>query len=220
MIGEAETEAMAVLMAKEEMGSGAVVLNIKTIKHRGISRLFKKNIVEVTAALEENNVAQQQKSINVAIGDNTVKNMDNHFMEPSTTAIEEKLNSLQSMLETRMKTENKPAVKNTEAGEEVSEEAAKEANVNIKFIKLIYNQLIDNEVDEKHVNQIIGEIQSSLKKESTVDSILAAVYQKIILKIGQPKAIELEEGRRKIVFFCWTYGSGKDHHYSKTGLIF
>lgn len=217
---QAETEAMAVLMAKEEMGSGAVVLNIKTIKHRGISRLFKKNIVEVTAALEENNVAQQQKSINVAIGDNTVKNMDNHFMEPSTTAIEEKLNSLQSMLETRMKTENKPAVKNTEAGEEVSEEAAKEANVNIKFIKLIYNQLIDNEVDEKHVNQIIGEIQSSLKKESTVDSILAAVYQKIILKIGQPKAIELEEGRRKIVFFVGPTGVGKTTTIAKLASYF
>ena len=31
---QAPTEAEAVLMAKEEMGSSAVVVNVKTVKHR------------------------------------------------------------------------------------------------------------------------------------------------------------------------------------------
>ena len=44
------TESEAMLQVKEEMGSQAVVLNVKTIKHRGLMRLFKGNIVEVTAA--------------------------------------------------------------------------------------------------------------------------------------------------------------------------
>jgi flagellar biosynthesis protein FlhF len=50
---QAYTEKDAILMAKEEMGPEAIVLNIKTAKQRGFSRLFKKDFVEVTAALEE-----------------------------------------------------------------------------------------------------------------------------------------------------------------------
>ena len=41
----AETEQEAVMQAKEEMGSNAIVLNIKTIKQRGIRKFFKKDIV-------------------------------------------------------------------------------------------------------------------------------------------------------------------------------
>lgn len=53
---QADTETEAILKAKEELGSGAVVLNVKTLKQRGIFRLFKKDVVEVTAALEEKNL--------------------------------------------------------------------------------------------------------------------------------------------------------------------
>lgn len=53
---QAETETEAILKAKDELGSGAVVLNVKTLKQRGVFRLFKKDVVEVTAALEEKNL--------------------------------------------------------------------------------------------------------------------------------------------------------------------
>lgn len=216
---QAETETEAILKAKEEMGSGAVVLNIKTIKHRGISRLFKKNIVEVTAALEEvqNTGSLPVKSINVAVND--AYRAGSFHMEPvsdntgalpyaveNANAIEEKLNNLQNMLENRMKSEEE---NEQGAAEEQQEEKQAEESINMKFIKLVYNQLIDNEVDEKYANMIIDEIQSSLKKEATVDSILAAVYQKIVLKIGRPKTIELSEGKRKVIFFVGPTGVGK-----------
>ena len=51
---QAPTETEAILKAKDELGSNAVVLNVKTLKQRGIFRLFRKDVVEVTAALEEN----------------------------------------------------------------------------------------------------------------------------------------------------------------------
>ena len=50
---KAPTEKEAVLAAKEDLGANAVVLNVKTMKQRGIARLFKKDFVEITAALEE-----------------------------------------------------------------------------------------------------------------------------------------------------------------------
>ena len=53
---QAPTEMEAIVKAREELGSAAVVLNIKTIKQRGFARLFKKDVVEVTAALEEKDI--------------------------------------------------------------------------------------------------------------------------------------------------------------------
>ena len=38
---QAETEKEAIMMAKEEMGNDAVVLNIKTTKKKGLKKLFK-----------------------------------------------------------------------------------------------------------------------------------------------------------------------------------
>ncbi|MDE6697861.1 MAG: flagellar biosynthesis protein FlhF, partial [Lachnospiraceae bacterium] len=84
----------------------------------------------------------------------------------------------------------------------------------------VYRQLIENEVDEKYANQIIGEIENSLKKESTVDSILAGIYQKIILKLGQPKPIEANEKHRKIVFFVGPTGVGKTTTIAKLASYF
>ena len=46
---QAPTEREAIIKAQEELGSTAVVLNVKTIKQRGFAKLFKKDAVEVTA---------------------------------------------------------------------------------------------------------------------------------------------------------------------------
>ena len=50
---EAETENDAIMMAKEELGGGAVIMNIRTAKPKGIFKLFRKPLVEVTAAVDE-----------------------------------------------------------------------------------------------------------------------------------------------------------------------
>lgn len=197
---QASNEKDAILQAKEEMGSDAVVLNIKTIKHKGIKRLFKKDIVEVTAALEERMPTANipTNAIDIAAGREEVKTED------KSTAIEEKLDSLQEMLVSQMKNNIE---KNDRPEETVNNK--KEENVNFAFIQLVYNQLLENEVDEKYANQIISEVESSLKKESNMDTILSGIYQKIILKLGQPYKIDIEDKASKVVFFIGPTGVGK-----------
>ncbi len=202
---QAATETEGILMAKHELGDAAVIMNIKTIKHRGIARLWKKDIVEVTAALEERAHTTDKipvKTINAMVDDHTKP-----VMEPGTqaTAIEEKLNNLQSMLEKKI---SQNVAKDGEDKVKVGEEK-KEDSVNFKFMQLVYRQLLDNEVDEKYANQIIGEIETGLKKESNIDGILASIYQKIILKLGQPKVIEPEDKKTKLTFFIGPTGVGK-----------
>lgn len=209
---QAPTETEAMLMAKEEMGSAAVIMNIKTIKQRGLARLFKKDIVEVTAALEERIPTDKlpTKTIDLIAKEQILPELE----VPKTNAIEEKLDNLQNILESK--------ISNSEKDTDISEDDKKEEenSVNLKFIQLVYRQLIENEVDEKYANQVLGEIESSLKKESNVDSILAGIYQKIILKLGQPKAIEVDEKKGKIIFFVGPTGVGKTTTIAKLASYF
>lgn len=209
---QAPTETEAMLMAKKEMGSAAVIMNIKTIKQRGLARLFKKDIVEVTAALEERIPTDKlpTKTIDLIAKEQILPELE----VPKTNAIEEKLDNLQNILESK--------ISNSEKDTDISEDDKKEEenSVNLKFIQLVYRQLIENEVDEKYANQILGEIESSLKKESNVDSILAGIYQKIILKLGQPKAIEVDEKKGKIIFFVGPTGVGKTTTIAKLASYF
>lgn len=206
----AETEEKAVLMAKEEMGNNAVVLNIKTTKQRGIKRLFKKDTVEITAALEEKTTNSiPVNKINIAIGEDGNGGVE----ESKSNAIEEKLDNLQSILEARISDEMAKTVK-----EEKKEKT--DSSANVTFIRLIYNQLLDNEVEEKNINQIISEIGPSLKKENNLDSILASVYQKIILKLGSPNLIDAEKGKCKAVFFVGPTGVGKTTTIAKVASDF
>jgi flagellar biosynthesis protein FlhF len=84
-----------------------------------------------------------------------------------------------------------------------------EGNKSLIYIQLIYNQLINSDVDEKYANTILTEIDSSVKKDVTMDNILASVYQKIILKLGQPKLISTDGKTPKFIFFIGPTGVGK-----------
>ena len=50
---QANTETEAIMMAKDDLGKDAIVMNIKTIKPKGLFKAFRKTQVEVTAAVDE-----------------------------------------------------------------------------------------------------------------------------------------------------------------------
>lgn len=225
---KADTETAAILAAKEDLGPEAVVLNVKTMKQRGFAKFFKHDYVEITAALEEKEFEQKVSSRRPAVNVNAAATKeikpvadkmsgidyrvdDSRYTETGKNTIEQKLDSLHDMLQSHMtgldKTSGNAGEKDVEQ-KETSDNTAKPQNNNFKPLKLIYNKLMENEMDEKYANAIINDINASLKKESNIDSILAAVYQKIILKLGEPDGIETDE-RKKIIFFIGPTGVGK-----------
>ncbi|MEY8392084.1 flagellar biosynthesis protein FlhF [Lachnospiraceae bacterium] len=115
--------------------------------------------------------------------------------------LEEKLESLQSLLEKKL----------VQSADQPREDLPKEslADENLKFIKMIYSILLENEVDEKYVNQIMDEVEKVMKSGISVDYILSSIYQKMILKFGQPQPIELAGRKPKVVFFIGPTGVGK-----------
>ncbi len=215
---QANNETEAIILAKEELGKDAIVMNIKTISPKGIYKMFRKPLVEVTAAVDDNITYKSDRSKSPAnplpvqrkpiLPDIIYEEPDldsvakSELAVSNPSAIEVKLNNLQSLIEKQMVEKEKENKEKTDA-------KAAESNKNLACIQLIYNQLISNEVDEKFANQIITEVESSLKKDASMDNILASIYQKIVLKLGQPRTIELNGKTPKFVFFIGPTGVGK-----------
>ncbi len=120
----------------------------------------------------------------------------------NTAAIEERLDSLQSLLEDRISAEKK----NQEEGMGAANDQAQEG---FSFVKMLYQTLLDNEVDEKYANQILDELEKITNKGSNIDYILSHIYQKLVLKFGQPKPIEFANARPTVAFFIGPTGVGK-----------
>ncbi len=225
----AKTENEAIEMAKAELGSNAIVMNIKKIQPKGLAKFFVKSKVEVTAALEENIVYDteskkdsNQKKTNVdLVAPKFVPDIvaDEQEDEKNVASIEEKLSSLQKMLEQQMsekKTEEKQVVQEEKVPEEKTEtqeekeEATPEMNKADACKELIRKQMIQNEVEEAIADDLMEEIHRSLPKDASLDQILAAIYQKIILMIGQPYIVEEKEKEGPCyVFFLGSTGVGK-----------
>lgn len=227
----AKTEEEAVKQAKAELGENIVIMNVKTIAAKGFFGFFKKPQVEVTVAKEEererypqmpgekrvseesglretfrqvakaagaDNVSEAERDIRPAAKSEAESEVPEASGETGKLLVE-KLDSLQSIIEKKFQTE-----------EEVPESEQEEENSEMtRFVKLLYNTMIENEVGEKYANQIIDEMEKSSRENQPFDHALADVYQKMILKFG--KAVPIEKSGRppRVVFFVGPTGVGK-----------
>ncbi len=222
---QAKTENDAVENAKRELGAGVVIMNVKTVKKKGIFSLFQAPVVEVTVALEEENekqmAGQKQAPAMTALEQLALQKEKTggyvpEKQEAGTNALEEKLDSLQNLLKQKLETdevEKKEKDKDKEKDKEKNsseEEDEEEQNEQMKFMKLLYNVMIDNEVHEIYANQIIEEAEKTNKPNMPFDYVLTNIYQKMILKFGQPQMIEPAESQGpKVVYFVGPTGVGK-----------
>ncbi len=231
---QGRTEEEATARAREEFGAQTVIMNVKEIKPKGILRSFKASIFEVTAAVEESEqpaakvpapapLPPLSGNINMAADEPisipkpepvkemfaSVENTWASSMPPKAPEEKKKENALENNLEEKL--ESLQSLLEKKLAPQQPEELPKEAPVdeNFKFIKMIYSILLDNEVDEKYVNQIMDEVEKVMKGGASVDLILSSIYQKMVLKFGQPQPIELSERKPKVVFFIGPTGVGK-----------
>lgn len=216
----AKTEAEAIENAKKELGNDVVVMNVKETKPKGVFSFLRSKITEVTVALEDENekyspLRKESSTKSASASAETQKKSE------STTSIEEKLENLQNLLVSKLqseeerKTQQKSAevVSDSETVEEKAEEVPAEAEEKdeeyLKFLKVLYNMMIDNEVDEHYANQIIDGLDKGYKPSQNFDHLLAGVYQRMILKFGKPEIIGPAQEGPKVVVFIGPTGVGK-----------
>mgnify|MGYP001051186333 CR=1 FL=1 len=227
----ARTENEAIANAKKELGEGVVVMNVKDIKAKGLFAFLKPHTVEVTVALEEENekytaavsaindvIASSQSKETPVIPAPAAPETVEEKPKKESSAIEEKLDSLQSLLEQQLQKPEEE--KEKEDKKEESREEPKEETEIDRFMKLLHDTMLDNEVDEKYASEIIDEIGQINKPNMPFDYALANIYQKMILKFGKPDCITPAENDIKIVFFIGPTGVGKTTTIAKLASIF
>ena len=219
---QGKTEAEAVESAKKELGDGIVIMNVRNVKKKGMFSFLKPQMVEVTVALEEEPVRPgtvPEKDLNLTDAIANIRSVSEKALQQEaagkkeqcsqeekhadSTVIEEKLDSLHFLLEQQMQ---KPEENKTEDRAEAEEETPSEME---QFMKLLYNTMLENEVNEKYANQIIDEIEKSNKPNMPFDYALSNIYQKMILKFGKPAGITPAAQGPTMLFFIGPTGVGK-----------
>lgn len=206
-----KTENAAVESARKELGSGIVIMNVKNVKKKGLFGFLRKNMVEVTVALEEEEErpkAAPARTEMMPKQQGTVQNQDT-AVKTEPQAIEEKLESLQSLLEKQLMNVTLLEEKEKEKEEKEEEKSSQEETEMTRLLKLLYNTMIENEVDEIYANQIIDDLEKVQSSNQTIDFVLSNIYQKMVLRLGEAKGIEEPDKKPKLVFFIGPTGVGK-----------
>lgn len=232
-----KTEEEAVNLAKAELGENIVVMNVRNAPKHGLFRFFKKQMIEVTIAKEDETEKYPVRS-GAGVSDLTIKETfrqvaqvaaaaEGKVAEPehreglansesasdskttvSGEAIEEKLENLQNLLTRQLqKTEDEEPKKTEIVQEKENEEESQEMK---KFVQLLRKTMTDNEIDEKYADQIIDEMKKNIKPGIPFDTALASVYQRMILKFGKTVPVAPAQGKNpKVLFFIGPTGVGK-----------
>ena len=213
---QGKTEDEAVEAAKRELGSNVVILNVKSVKKKGIFSFLKPQMVEITVAKEEENErkvpnesAPDVRSITEALGkiapiverSENEKNAEQVVSKGETKekAIEEKLDNLQNLIEEKLqKSEEKSLTEEKEEDKELK-----------KFFDILLKTMTDNEVEEKYAVSIIEETSKTTKPGTPFDVALAGIYQKMVLKFGKASTISAAEKGPMVIFFVGPTGVGK-----------
>lgn len=216
----AKLEKDAMEAAKKDLGDNVVIMNVKQTRKKGILGWFGATVVEVTAALEEENerpvsiFPAKKESAGPIIPDSMWEKKSlldresvvaNVVEDETGKAIVEKLDSLQSLLQQQLRVSEEE--KKEEVKEEIKED--KVSNETMTFVKLLYNTMIENEVCDKYANQLIDEIEQKGKPDMQMDFVLSNVYQKMILKFGKAKLIQASLNKPKLIYFIGPTGVGK-----------
>jgi flagellar biosynthesis protein FlhF len=207
---QAKTENEAVEAAKKELGSGVVIMNVRNVKKKGLFSFLRPQMTEVTVALEEESEQRTarpqpkpQPLVEAIAAPAPV--VETAPAAEKESIIEEKLDTLHILLEQQLQHPEESREKEKEA--EPAEE--KEESELELFMKLLYNTMLENEVNERYANQIIDEMEKLNKPGMPFDYALANVYQKMILKFGNSSEIQPAEKGPKVVFFIGPTGVGK-----------
>ncbi|HAQ52598.1 MAG TPA: flagellar biosynthesis protein FlhF [Lachnospiraceae bacterium] len=229
-----KTKEEAIALAKNELGSDAEIMNIEEKKSGGFLGMGKKSSFEVTAMVDRdidnsNGVnrrfeAVADQDIKVSYEDVKKENSDAQLEETKRQFAElskifrENENVVSTKKEVKENplpnTEESQSIKKT-VNETSSEEfiekkkTPKKSNTNHKFVKTLYNTLLDNDVDEKYINQLLFDMEKVFRNGNNVNFLISNVYQKMILKMGQPSTISFAKKGPMVVFFIGSTGVGK-----------
>lgn len=217
---EAQTEQEAIEKVQEELGSSAVILNIKKIKPRGIFSFLRKPRVEVIAASEDIGVFKEKvfsensdSNIVKEKSDDIVKEFKLHEqeikiqnLEHALTNTEDLLEKIISQLSVTIQSSHKQSARKYES----------------TTVQLFYETLIGNGVDLSIAEELLQDLDNFFEDDATnINMIVKIVYNRIIDLLGTPEAIAIDgNDKPAIVIMVGPTGVGKTTTIAKLSSIY
>ena len=130
-------------------------------------------------------------------------------IQDDSSVIEEKLDSLHNLIEKNIKNEKEDERETESIFDEPSEDKNTISEETMNFVKVLYNTLIENEVDEIYANQLTDEVEKVSKPNIPMEYVLASVYQKMVLKFGTADVIKTPSDGPIAEIFIGPTGVGK-----------
>ncbi len=217
----AATERQAMLLARDELGSDALILSIKSVKPKGFWRWFRRPYVEVMAAQDEdkeNRISSEDKELaefKSFLSDLSQKqrNIDSAEKNEKTAgAAPAVVQTVKTEPAAKLKKDFPPA-----GGLKAQEAQAAEPQVLIG--QVIYEQLTENEVDDRLADKLVAQLLESSKSFSLEEG-LNLVYRRLVKELSDIRPIRLENGRARPVFFIGSTGVGKTTTIAKLASLF
>lgn len=191
---------------KSELGSDAVILNIKHIKSNWFLKLLGQDSVEITAATD----AQMAQPI-VEAEKTAIQRVDPAFDE-----LKDQINNMEKLLahatDKMDKIYSKP-----QGGLAKTDDLARLETSKSKIEELIYEHLVGQEVEEEVAKSLLGE-RDELGENPKIQDVIRIVYNNISKTIGNVSIIEEKtDGTQgpQIVFFIGPTGVGKTTSIAK-----
>ncbi|MBC7959347.1 MAG: flagellar biosynthesis protein FlhF [Vallitaleaceae bacterium] len=222
---EGSTEKEAMLKVKDELGKEALIVSVKNIKPKGIYKIFRKPYVEVTAALDDRSLVQKEKASEREL--NQENSNLNKSLQGTPIPLGENepfLQLLKSLSATsRSEKEQKKGEPVYESKTYDEEPSTKNPNVSedSPLLKVVYEQLLENELDELYINQLmVGLGELSYEQSTHIDDIVSIVYKRIVKQLSDLETIKLTKGKAKTVAFVGPTGVGKTTTIAKIASYF
>lgn len=226
------------LLAKDEMGSDALILSIKSVKPKGFWRWFRRPYVEVTAALDENKeqrpvlpedkelaefksflsgLSQKQRELDAA---GKAEKTEESAKAEKPLNIAGSLPVAVRPVKAEPATEPEKALGQARAVKKPEPtETTEAAEPQVLIGQVIYEQLTENEVDERLANQLVAELLERGRGFSLEEG-LNQVYRRLVKELSDIRPIRLENGRPRPVFFIGSTGVGKTTTIAKLASLF
>lgn len=191
---QANTETEAIMLAKEDLGKDAIVMNIKTIKPKGMFKIFRKTKVEVTAAVDEGNSQEQRQEkkqesrvtsqFNAQIDEKLHPEMKKESEESKEAKeLEEKLNSLAMLLEQQIENQkkenqksagNKPVREASDSGKEAGDKEQEKKAEPSKQEEISEKDSLKNKSIDLIIEQLTGNEVSYTYAKQIMDEITSS----------------------------------------------
>ncbi|MDE7479553.1 MAG: flagellar biosynthesis protein FlhF [Lachnospiraceae bacterium] len=227
-----------VTVAKEEESEKYNAASAKDVQRDGVTVSFSRGepqgkIIPMKQSENQETMESDEKAVGQAVSDalSTFRTQTTEYPERPVTrtkeptrddlrgnGLEEKLDNLQNLIEKQLyQQESRPQ---TEGYGNLESDREEENTERINFLKLLYNKMTDNEINEKYANDMIDEIDKNCKADVTMDFMLSEIYQRMILKLGKPYVMEEDETGPKVIFFVGPTGVGKTTTIAKIASSF